>query len=774
MQTITRQERPDPSPRLHLGQGDRKTVPKLTGDIPLIDVIEGGRQRNRFADLIGRGALLQPRQCRASGGGDLVISRTAEPYLVKTEVRPPGIARRVRVEPCLKLRLTRNDAFDLRCSQEFHLGTKSAPDDRVILIKAKSHRLKGYVMSDWGAVHSTEALLAGLDQQSGEIIDAKRWFSTELMPRLADGRIPVSAIDAAVRRILWAMYANGVDTTPRGKQTIDYEENSKVALQAAREGSVLLRNEGNLLPLSRSVRSIVVIGGKADLGVLSGGGSSQVVPVGGFRAVEKLDAGPAAIFARRAWGGAAPFDAIKRAFGNSDVVFVDGTDRAATVAAARTADIAIVFATKFSTEAEDHRDISLDGDQDTLIDAVADANPKTVVVLETGNPVSMPWLAKVPAILSAWYPGQRGGDAIAEILAGTVNPSGRLPVTFPARVEQLPNPVLPGSDLPPPTHEDKIKYGVNTNSPPFSITYPEGSDAGYRWFDRNSEKPLFAFGHGLSYTTFHYSDLRVRGGKTITASFKITNTGGREGADVPQLYIKRPGMVARLTPNYPVFAKRPILDCGFYDTLKKPNVSILSGALAEAYEDGVTLADGTRIECDVLLLSTGYELHFGRQFDIRGIGGKSLKEAFTPHPFSYEGMLITGFPNFVFMGAPYSYLVANHAVVSEQQVHYIVELLQWMVDDHLASFNVTPDATDAFVSDVDKELKKTAWVQCGSAHGYYRDVGTGGQKKVILAIPRHNSRIWHDLRNPRTQDFATTRKPGAALAQQREMDMLSI
>ena len=235
-----------------------------------------------------------------------------------------------------------------------------------------------------------------------------------------------------------------------------------------------------------------------------------------------------------------------------------------------------------------------------------------------------------------------------------------------------------------------------------------------------------------------------------------------------------PEMVELLTPNFPVFAKRPILDCGFYDTLKKPNVSIVRGELAEADESAVILADGTRIECDVLLLSTGYNLHFGRQFDIRGTGGKTLKDAFDPHPFSYEGILITGFPNFVFLGAPYSYLVANHAVVSEQQTHYIIELLQWMVDDHLSSFDVSRQATDAFIDDVDTNLAKTAWVQCGSAHGYYRDKGGDGQKKVILAIPRHNSRIWHDLRSPRQEDFNVTRKDDAAPAASREMEMLTI
>ncbi|HUD93328.1 NAD(P)/FAD-dependent oxidoreductase, partial [Sphingobium sp.] len=235
-----------------------------------------------------------------------------------------------------------------------------------------------------------------------------------------------------------------------------------------------------------------------------------------------------------------------------------------------------------------------------------------------------------------------------------------------------------------------------------------------------------------------------------------------------------PDMVGLLKPNFPVFAKRPILDCGFYDTLKKPNVGIVRGELAEAEDHAVVLSDGTRIDCDVLLLSTGYNLHFGRQFDIRGKDGRTLKDAFDPHPFSYEGMLVTGFPNFIFMGAPYSYLVANHAVVSEQQVHYIIELLQWMVDDHLSSIDVTPEATKAFVDDVDANLANTAWVQCGSAHGYYRDKGGDGQKKVILAIPRHNSRIWHDLRSPREADFTATRRQGEAPAGQREMAMLSI
>ncbi|MGE8134357.1 glycoside hydrolase family 3 C-terminal domain-containing protein [Novosphingobium subterraneum] len=443
--------------------------------------------------------------------------------------------------------MERGNPGSVMCSYN-KVGGTYACENRFLLtdVLRREWGFKGYVMSDWGAVHSAEALLAGLDQQSGEMLDRKRWFSTELKPKLADGSIPISAVDTAAKRILWAIYAKGVDKTVIAPRAIDYARNGEVALQAAREGTVLLRNEGGILPLAASVRSIVVIGGKADLGVPSGGGSSQVVPVGGFRAVEKIESGPAATFARRAWGGTPPLEALRRTFGKAQVTYVDGSDAKVAADAAQAADVAVVFATKFATEAEDQPDLALDGRQDALIDAVASANPRTVVVLETGNPVTMPWLAKVPAVLVAWYPGQRGGDAIAEILSGKTNPSGRLPVTFPVSVDQLPNPVLPGSDLPPPSKEEKATYGLQTNSPPFTITYPEGADVGYRWFDRKGEKPLFAFGHGLSYTTFRYSALRAKGGRTVSVSFTVTNSGAREGADVPQVYVTLPGKTRRL------------------------------------------------------------------------------------------------------------------------------------------------------------------------------------------------------------------------------------
>jgi len=407
---------------------------------------------------------------------------------------------------------------------------------------------KGFVMSDWGAVHSTGAILAGLDQQSGEQLDGKRHFSDLLVKAVEEGKVPRSAVDTAARRVLHAIYAHGVADHPlQPGQSIDYDAHAEVAQRAAEQGIVLLRNESNMLPLAASVKRILVIGGNADVGVPGGGGSSQVTPVGGLKRMTKgAESGPAAGFAKRAYGGTAPLDALRAELPGAQISYLDGKDVAAAVAAAKVADISIIFAEKYATEAADQPDLSLGEGQDELIDAVAGANGKTVVVLETGNPVVMPWQAKVPAILSAWYGGQRGGAAIARVLTGKVNPSGHLPVTFPASVAQLPNPLLPGTDAAPADKETRAVYGLQAGTKPFEIHYPEGSDVGYRWFDWKGAKPLYPFGYGLSYTSFRYEGLKVTGGKALTVRFTVTNSGGREGADVPQVYVTRPGKAKRL------------------------------------------------------------------------------------------------------------------------------------------------------------------------------------------------------------------------------------
>ena len=400
---------------------------------------------------------------------------------------------------------------------------------------------RGFVMSDWGAVHSTEALINGLDQKSGGNIDTKLFFSKELEPKLADGTIPRSAVDMAVHRILRSLFASGLVDSPPIKAEIDYAGHADVAQAVAEGGIVLLRNEGNVLPLARTAKRIAVIGGHADLGVLSGGGSSQVVPVGGF-ALEIPHKGPI----KRSYGGTVPLAAIRGAFPDAHVDYLDGKDVAAAAELARRADVAILFAEKWSNESDDSADMLLGEGQNELIDAVSGANPRCVVVLETGNPVLMPWASRVPAILAAWYPGQRGGAAIAEILSGRVNPSGHLPVTWPARVDQLPLPALPGADVPRANAEVRKAFGFQADRMPFDIKYPEGSDIGYRWFERTDAVPLFPFGHGLSYTAFRYDKLKVTGGRQLTVRFRVTNVGAIEGADVPQVYVSRRGATRRL------------------------------------------------------------------------------------------------------------------------------------------------------------------------------------------------------------------------------------
>ncbi|TWB25702.1 glycoside hydrolase family 3 C-terminal domain-containing protein [Nitrospirillum bahiense] len=406
---------------------------------------------------------------------------------------------------------------------------------------------KGWVMSDWGAVHSTEALVHGLDQQSGDQLDLKKYFSTSLEEEIAQGRIPQVAVDTAVRRIVRTLFARGVIDNPAiPGDSIDYDAHAAVAQATAEAGMVLLRNERDVLPLAATAKRIAVIGGHADIGVLSGGGSSQVTPVGGFALVVKRPGTGASSFASRSYGPSSPLAALRAARPDATVEFNDGHDPVAAAAMAHDADVAIVFVEKWATEAEDAKDLALEDGQDALIAAVAAANSRTIVVLETGNAISMPWRDQVQGILAAWFPGQRGGEAIARVLTGAVNPSGRLPITFPASEKQLPNPMLPGGDAQPADKETRAVYGIQAGLKPFDISYPEGSDVGYRWFAKTGARPLYAFGYGLSYTRFRYDGLKIAGGDTLRVRFTATNTGGREGADVPQVYVSRNGRAKRL------------------------------------------------------------------------------------------------------------------------------------------------------------------------------------------------------------------------------------
>ena len=389
---------------------------------------------------------------------------------------------------------------------------------------------RGWVMSDWGATPSWECALHGLDQECGAQLDALFWqsemFTQPLRAAYADGKLPRERLSDMVRRILRSIFAVGVDRWVAAAEpdVSDSLAHNEVALQIARQGIVLLANRGALPLAPETTARIAVIGGYAQLGVPTGCGSSAVVPPCGYADVIPIG-GPGLTGRMRNLYllPSSPLGELKKQFPHAQIDFDPGISPAEAVLTAQRADVAIVFAVRVEAEGFDGADLALPWGQDAVIAAVAAVNPNTVVVLETGNPVTMPWRHSVNAVVQAWYPGQAGGQAIAEILAGRVNPSGRLPITFPVDLDQTPRPELPGLGEP---------FGT-----PNTIDYFEGAEVGYRWFAKQGREPMFAFGHGLSYTGFEYRDLTVGGGDTVTAGFTVHNTGDRVGADIPQLYL---------------------------------------------------------------------------------------------------------------------------------------------------------------------------------------------------------------------------------------------
>jgi beta-glucosidase len=386
---------------------------------------------------------------------------------------------------------------------------------------------QGWVMSDWGGTPSWDAALEGLDQESGLQLDMMmwktEWFTEHLKTAYAEGKLPKERLSDMVRRILRSMFAVGVDNRGEAAE-LDMAAHNEIALETGRQGIVLLKNDG-ALPLATNLPlTIAVIGGHAETGVPTGCGSSAVLPVGGFAAVIHIG-GPGIMGVGRNLHlfASSPVAELRKLLPEAVIEFDPGMSAAESALMARRCDVAIVFGIKIDSEGFDDPDLALPWGQDAVIEAVADANPSTIVVLETGNPVVMPWRDKVKAIVQAWYPGQAGGQAIAEILTGAVNPSGRLPITFPADLSQTPRPDLPGMGTP---------WGTAVR-----IEYNEGAEVGYRWHAKTGEQPLYAFGHGLTYTSFEHRDLKVEGGDTITATFTVANVGERRGADVPQLYL---------------------------------------------------------------------------------------------------------------------------------------------------------------------------------------------------------------------------------------------
>ena len=375
-------------------------------------------------------------------------------------------------------------------------------------ILKKDWGFKGFVTSDFGAVHSTApSALAGLDLE----MPTGKFFGSNLETAVESGRVPMSVIDdKLVRRFRTMMEYGLFDTTPAFKSVPASEDGMK-AEHFAEEGMVLLKNDGNTLPLdSKNLGSIAVIGPFAAKAHTGGGGSSQVVPL----------------------YTVAPVDCIEQRVGSHvKVTYADGTNVEAAAALAKNSDVAIVMVGDSQTEGRDHS-LTLGGDQDALIEAVVAANPRTVVVLKTGGPVFMPWVDKAPAILEAWYPGEEDGHAVAAVLFGDVNPAGKLPLTFPKSLKDLPA----GT----PEQYPGIKY---------TARYKEELFVGYRHYDAKGIEPLFPFGYGLSYTTFAYDHLSINAQGisagslsegTVAVDFDVTNTGTKPGKEVAQVYVGFP------------------------------------------------------------------------------------------------------------------------------------------------------------------------------------------------------------------------------------------
>ncbi len=390
----------------------------------------------------------------------------------------------------------------------------------------------GFVMTDWWANSDTvQGPLAGLDQEQPNQL----YFST-LGNAITSGQVPQSRLDNMVHRILRAMYAEGLFDYPQTIQPIPAQADAAIAQEAEETGAVLLKNSGSQLPLNAaSIQSIAVIGSHADTWVLTGGGSAQVNPVGG--GITGPQPCPPC-WATVTWAPSSPMQAIKALAPNANVQYVDGSNANAAANLAAASQVAIVFVNNWGSEGMDQTTLGLTDyvdatpiDQDALVSAVAAANPHTIVVIESDGPVLMPWLGQVSAVLEAWFPGQSGGPAIADLLFGVANPSGKLPITFPASDAQLPRPVIP---QPP------------DNVTPFDVNYTESYNVGYKWFDSQGLTPLFPFGFGLSYTTFSITNPSLKNNLASTStpniqvSFTVANTGAVAGSEVAQVYLGMP------------------------------------------------------------------------------------------------------------------------------------------------------------------------------------------------------------------------------------------
>ncbi len=448
--------------------------------------------------------------------------------------------------------LQESDVAAVMCSYNRAWGDYACENKYLLTdIVKKDWNFKGFVLSDWGGTHSTEkASAAGLDhEEPGEI-----FYGDEFKKAVAAGKVPVTELDDHVHRILRAMFATGVIDDPPQKSVVDVVGGFEVAQKIAEQSTVLLKNDHAQLPLDAGkIHSIAVIGPHADVGMISGGGSAQVDPPGG-NAIMPPGKGNT-YWQAHVWFPTSPLKSIRAKAAGANVQFDSGADPATAAALAKSADVAIVFAYQWESEGMDLDSLSLPENQDELIAKVAAANPHTVVVLETGTAVTMPWADQVSGILEAWYAGSRGAEAVANLIFGDVNPSAKLPMTFPKSEADLPHPTVV---KPPKRTTDADHQGwkrIAAGLPAFQVTYDEGVKVGYKWYDAENKPVLFPFGYGLSYTTYSYSNLKVTPGKNPRVSFTVTNTGNRAGAEVAEVYASLPAAAAEPPKRLVGFSK---------------------------------------------------------------------------------------------------------------------------------------------------------------------------------------------------------------------------
>lgn len=453
---------------------------------------------------------------------------------------------------------------------------------------------KGMVMSDWGAQSSTvKAAINGLDEeQPGQHTQDTKipefmslymggpWFIDALATAVRNNQVPVSRLDDMVFRKLRTMVAIGlVDSPPKTPSRVNESMGNQDAKRFADASMVLLKNElpahitdaVKVLPIAKAtVQNIVVVGGYADKGVLSGGGSGGAAPLIENQ-VDKCGQLPISPYPTcPTYIGVAPLKALVAEFPNAHISYFDGEDAPAAAAAAKDADVTLIFASAWFNEGIDNKDMRLGSpnndtsgvftyDQDALISTVAAQAKRSVVVLQTGQAVLMPWVDEVDAILNAWYPGVQGAYSIAEVLSGKLNPSGKLPITFVKSEQDLVEQALPtnlGAFLGLGAMIKKLantvknivdsSLGGGSYEQLRQIYYTENlAWNGYKWLNSNNIEPLFAFGHGLSYSDFNYyspaATLQANG--DVRVSFQLDNASNIAGTEIAQVYVTLPDNV---------------------------------------------------------------------------------------------------------------------------------------------------------------------------------------------------------------------------------------